>query len=234
MKTFESYYKFGDFLEDYKFDELSKYLRSYSQNKNVINSMAEGNISMHALIFCCWCETEIIHNIIRYILNYLYNYMRCENTLSCRFFKVSNEIYWCVHPALDNIIPYSSTLQNMLRARCQQGTARNWQSYGQWWRNYQLQSPPSLQQWQPFKPRLTAALAAEVGTTTTTRRGPACTCVRTAIGKVYHKDANYLELEYNKTECYTGWNIIFTKEYDELGCIFGGVGVLNWITIIRL
>ena len=29
--------------------------------------------------------------------------MRCEKTLSCRFFKVSNEIYWGVPPALDNI-----------------------------------------------------------------------------------------------------------------------------------
>ena len=51
MNTFESEYPFSDFLEYYKFDELSKYPQSNFQKKSSVNSMSEGNIPIHDLIF---------------------------------------------------------------------------------------------------------------------------------------------------------------------------------------
>ena len=53
INTFESEYPFGNLLEDSKFDELSEYLQFHFQKKNAVNALDEGNISMHALIFCC-------------------------------------------------------------------------------------------------------------------------------------------------------------------------------------
>ena len=47
---FDSEYPFGNFLEDSKFDELSKFLQSHCQKKNAVNKMGESNIHMHALI----------------------------------------------------------------------------------------------------------------------------------------------------------------------------------------
>ena len=47
MNIFDSDYPFGDFLEDYKFDELSKYLQSYLQKKSEVKDMYEEYISMY-------------------------------------------------------------------------------------------------------------------------------------------------------------------------------------------
>ena len=52
--------------------------------------------------------------------------------------------------------------------------------------------------------------------------------------ELYHKDTNCLEMGSNKTKRYPGCKIIFTKEYDELGCFVSGVGVQNWITKLKL
>ena len=51
MNTFESEKQLGDFLEDSKLYELSKFLQLHCQKKNAVNTMAESNIPMHALIF---------------------------------------------------------------------------------------------------------------------------------------------------------------------------------------
>ena len=51
MDNFDSEYPFGTFLEDSKFDELSKFLQSHCQKKISINTMAEIKVPMHALIF---------------------------------------------------------------------------------------------------------------------------------------------------------------------------------------
>ena len=53
MHTFESEYPFGAFLEDSKLDELSEFLQSHCKEENDVNTMAESNIPMHALIFQC-------------------------------------------------------------------------------------------------------------------------------------------------------------------------------------
>ena len=44
MNTFDSEYQFDDFLEDSKFDELSKFLQSHCQKNNTVNTMAKSNI----------------------------------------------------------------------------------------------------------------------------------------------------------------------------------------------
>ena len=103
MKTFDSEYPFGDFLEDSKFDELSKFLQSYCQKKNAVNTMGESKITMHALIFRCGWETKIIHTIFSYLFTSLSNEMRCGRTLYHWFFKKSNKIYEGTHTSLDDI-----------------------------------------------------------------------------------------------------------------------------------
>ena len=52
MNTLHSEYLFGDFLEDYKFDKLSKFLQSHCQ-KNATNNMDKSKIPTHALISHC-------------------------------------------------------------------------------------------------------------------------------------------------------------------------------------
>ena len=90
MNTFESEYPFGYLLEDFRFDELSKFLQSDFQKKNAKNTMAESNIPMHALIFWCGWETKSLHTIFSYIFTSLSNDIRCGNNLSQWFFKQSN------------------------------------------------------------------------------------------------------------------------------------------------
>ena len=65
--------------------------------------MADRNIPMHALIFNCWWEKNILHTILSYILTSLSNDMRCGKPLSHWFFKQPNKIYGVVPPNLDNI-----------------------------------------------------------------------------------------------------------------------------------
>ena len=88
MDNFESDYPFGDFLGDSMFDELSDYLQSYCHNKNAVNSMSEGNIPMHALVFCCVCDTKSLRTIFRNIFTSLSNGMRYGKTLSHWFSKI--------------------------------------------------------------------------------------------------------------------------------------------------
>ena len=104
INTFESEYPFGNLLEDSKFDELSEYLQFHFQKKNAVNALDEGNISMHALIFCCRWEIKSLHTIFSYIITSLSNVMRCRNNLAQWFFKFSNEIYGCVPPTLEVIL----------------------------------------------------------------------------------------------------------------------------------
>ena len=54
INTLYSEYPFGDLLVDSKFDELSEYLQSHYQYTNTGDSLAEGNIPMHDLVFSCW------------------------------------------------------------------------------------------------------------------------------------------------------------------------------------
>ena len=79
---FDSEYPLGDFLEEYKFDELSEFLQSHCQKKNAVNKMGESNIPMHAIIFRCGWETNSIHTIFSYLFTSLSNGMRCGNTLA--------------------------------------------------------------------------------------------------------------------------------------------------------
>ena len=51
MNNFDSEYPFGEFLEDSSFDEIGEFLQSHCQKKNAVNTMAEGNITMHSFIF---------------------------------------------------------------------------------------------------------------------------------------------------------------------------------------
>ena len=51
MNTFESEYPYGDLLEYSEFDELSKFLKSNFHKNDAVNTMADSNIPMHALIF---------------------------------------------------------------------------------------------------------------------------------------------------------------------------------------
>ena len=98
MNNFEAEYLFGNFLEDWKFDELSEFLQSRCHKKNNVNTMAESNIPMHDLIFRCgW------HTIFSYIFTSLSNDMRCVKTIDNWFFKQSNDIYGGVPPTLDNM-----------------------------------------------------------------------------------------------------------------------------------
>ena len=43
--------------------------------------------------------------------------------------------------------------------------------------------------------------------------------------EVYQKDGNCLDLEDNKAKGYPGWKIVFTKEYDEMGCAISSMVV---------
>ena len=65
--------------------------------------MGESNIPMHALIFRCGWETNIIHTIFSYLFTSLSNDMRCGNTLAHWLFKQKNEIYGGTPPSLDDI-----------------------------------------------------------------------------------------------------------------------------------
>ena len=58
---------------------------------------------MHALIFRCGCETNIIHASFSYLFTSLSNDMRCGKTLDHWLFNQSNEIYGGTPPSLDNI-----------------------------------------------------------------------------------------------------------------------------------
>ena len=102
MNTFESEYPFGNFLEASKFDELSEFLQSHYQKNNAVNTIDEGKIPMHSLMFWCKWETKSLHTIFRYIFTSLSNDMRCGKTLSHWFFKQSNEVYGGISPNLDN------------------------------------------------------------------------------------------------------------------------------------
>ena len=53
MNTLELDYPFGDLLGDSKFHELGEYLKLHYQEKNAVNDIADRNIPMHTLIFCC-------------------------------------------------------------------------------------------------------------------------------------------------------------------------------------
>ena len=44
-KSFDLDYPFGDFLEDTKFNELTKYLQSHPQKKNTLNAISDGENS---------------------------------------------------------------------------------------------------------------------------------------------------------------------------------------------
>ena len=103
MNTFESDYPFGNCLESSNFDELSEYLQSHFQKKNVVDDISKGNIPMHSLILCCRWDTNSIYNIFSYIFTYLSNDMRCGKTLSHWFLNISNDIYVVFPPILDNI-----------------------------------------------------------------------------------------------------------------------------------
>ena len=71
--------------------------------KNAVNTMGESNIPMHALIFWCGWETNIIHTIFSYLFTLLANNMRCGKTLAHWLFKHLNEIYGGTPPSLDDI-----------------------------------------------------------------------------------------------------------------------------------
>ena len=103
MNSFDPEYPFGDLLEDYKFDELSKFLQSNCQKKNTVNTMDESNIPMHDIIFRCGLQTKSLHNIFSYIFNSQSNDMRYGQNIDQWFFKQSNEIYGGIPPTLDNI-----------------------------------------------------------------------------------------------------------------------------------
>ena len=90
---FDSEYPLGNFLEESKFDELSKFLQSHFQKNNAVNTMDESNIPIHALIFWCGWETNSIHTIFSYLFTSLSNDMRCGKTLARWLFKQSNKIY---------------------------------------------------------------------------------------------------------------------------------------------
>ena len=64
--------------------------------------MSKGNISIHAIIFCCGWETKSLHTIFSYIFTSLSNYTRYGKTLAHWFFMVSNDIYGGASPTLDN------------------------------------------------------------------------------------------------------------------------------------
>ena len=100
---FDSEYPIRDFLEESKFDELSKFLQSHCHKKNAVNTMGESNIPMHALIFRCGWETNSIHTIFSYLFTSLSNDMRCGKTLAHWLFKQLNEIYGGTPPSLDGI-----------------------------------------------------------------------------------------------------------------------------------
>ena len=65
--------------------------------------MDESNIPMHAMIFRCGWETNILHTIFSYVFTSKLNGMRCGKNLSNLFYKVSSEIYGGVPPTLDDI-----------------------------------------------------------------------------------------------------------------------------------
>ena len=102
MNNFDSEHPFGYFLEDYKFDELSKFIQSHFQKNNAVNNMAESNIPMYALIFLCGWEKKSLHTIFIYLFTSIYNDMRREKTLFHCFFKKTNGIYLGATPTLDN------------------------------------------------------------------------------------------------------------------------------------
>ena len=103
MNTFDSEYPFEYFFEDSKFDELSELLHTHCQKNNAVNTMAESNIPIHALIFLCGWATKIIHTIFIFIFTSLSNDTICGNTLDHWFFKQLNEIYGAVPATPDNI-----------------------------------------------------------------------------------------------------------------------------------
>ena len=85
---------------------LMKWASSYSPifiKNNSVNTIAQSNIPMNALLFWCGWETKSLHNIFSYNFTSLFNYMRYGNTLAHWFFKKSNEIYVGVPPTLDYI-----------------------------------------------------------------------------------------------------------------------------------
>ena len=100
---FDSEYTFRDFFGESKFTELSKFLKNHCQNKNALNTMGESNIPMHALIYWCGGETNIIHTIFFYLLTLLCNDIIYGNTLALWLFKQSKEIYGAPPPSLDDI-----------------------------------------------------------------------------------------------------------------------------------
>ena len=93
----------GDFIYDYKFEELNDYLQSHCQKKNSVNAMAEANIPMNAMIFCCEWDTNSLHTILSYVFKSMSNYMGCGKTLAHWNYKVSSDVYGGIPPTLYDI-----------------------------------------------------------------------------------------------------------------------------------
>ena len=55
--------------------------------------MAEANIPMNAMIFCCEWDTNSLHTILSYVFKSMSNDMGCGKTLAHWNYKVSSDIY---------------------------------------------------------------------------------------------------------------------------------------------
>ena len=79
--------------------------------KKPINDMSEINIPIHAMIYCCGWETQILHTTFSYVFSYMSNGMRCGNTLARWYFNMSSDIYSCVPPTIYYIQTESEKVQ---------------------------------------------------------------------------------------------------------------------------
>ena len=73
--------------------------------------MSEINIPIHAMIYCCGWETQILHTTFSYVFSYMSNGMRCGNTIARWYFNMSSDIYSCVPPTIYYIQTESEKVQ---------------------------------------------------------------------------------------------------------------------------